>query len=69
MTKRSTVSFLVFLFALFSTAQVSALSINFLPLNTTTNVGDSIDAVVVSGLSDAGEIVSQGMCKRLPWHG
>ncbi|NOZ52083.1 MAG: hypothetical protein GXP08_02900 [Gammaproteobacteria bacterium] len=59
MTKRSTVRFLVFLFALFSTAQVSALSINFQSLNTTTNIGDTIDVdIVVSGLFDAGEIVS-----------
>jgi len=59
MTKRPKVSFLVFLFALFCTAQVSAISISFQLPSTTTNIGDTLDIdIVASGLFDAGEIVS-----------
>jgi len=44
---------------LFGSSQVSAISINFEPLTTTANVGDTVDVnVVVSGLLDANEIVS-----------
>lgn len=59
MNINSKVNFFVFLLVLFCSSQVSAITISFEPVDTTVNVGDSVDVdVVISGLADANEIVS-----------